>query len=241
MNLVLNLSVLFLVWSILYFAVITFRNWKNEEFKNLELRAAKTEIELNSFRAQMNPHFMFNSLNSVRALIDENPEKAKHAVTLLSGILRNNLLLGRKQMVPLKEELDLVEKYLSLERVRFEERLQVEYNIHPSTMNCVLPPFMLQTIVENAIKHGISRRMRGGFIRLDAKLENSKLHIAVTNSGKLISANTTSGIGIANTKKRMDLLFGEEADFRIESIDDTVVVTLIIPQTQNNAAKNINS
>ena len=235
LNLVFNLGVLFLVWSTLYFAVINFRNWKNEEIKNLELKAAKTETELNAFRAQMNPHFMFNSLNSVRALIDDEPAKAKQAVTLLSGILRNNLLLGKKALVTLKEEMDLVEKYLSLERIRFEERLAVEYDLEPEALKCSLPPLMLQTIVENAVKHGISKRVDGGCIRIVARNQNDVLTISVLNSGHLNTEPNQQGIGIMNTKKRLDLMYEGKASFNIESGEDTVTASLTIPQHLNYA------
>jgi two-component system, LytTR family, sensor kinase len=226
----LNFSALFLLWNILYFAIKTFENWKREEISNLELRAAKTEIELNSFRSQMNPHFMFNSLNSIRALVDENPDKAKQAITMLSGMMRNNLMLGRKQTVYLKDELDLVEKYLQLEKIRFEERLMIEMDIAPESLSCEVPPFMIQTQVENSIKHGISKITEGGFVHVRSSLENGQLHIVVANSGQMNSTRESDGIGIANTRKRLELLYKGKGQFTIENGKDQVVASLIIPQ-----------
>ncbi len=225
----LNFSALFLLWEIIYFAVNVFENWKKEEILNLELRAAKTEIELNSLKSQMNPHFMFNSMNSIRALVDENPEKAKQAITMLSGILRNNLTLGRFQTVLLRDEIDLVDKYLSLEKIRFEERLNVTYDIAPSSLLCSLPPFVLQTIVENAVKHGISKRMQGGSILIASSLNNDELIVIVRNSGAFIPENGQSGIGLSNTKSRLEMIYGGKAGLTIEARADEVIVNLSIP------------
>jgi two-component system LytT family sensor kinase len=224
-----NFTALFMLWSIIYFAVMTFRNWKKEEIQNLELRAAKTEIELNSFKAQMNPHFMFNSLNSIRALVDENPEKAKHAITMLSGILRNNLMLGKKQTVPLRDELDLVNKYLNLEKIRFEERLMIEMEISPETFSIEVPAFMLQTIVENGIKHGISKRIEGGRMHINAVLNGDYLVLKVINSGQLNQEDRSDGIGINNTNKRLEILYSNKASFTIQSVGEEVHAVLIIP------------
>lgn len=224
-----NFSVLFLLWSIIYFAVNTFENWKREEIKYLELRAAKTEIELNSFKSQMNPHFMFNSMNSIRALIDEDPSKAKVAITMLSGLLRNNLTHGKRQTIPLKEEMDLVEKYLSLEKIRFEERLQIVLQIDAETLTCEVPPFMIQTIVENGIKHGISKRLEGGFVKVHIWKRDDKLNIEVVNSGELVESSLLDGIGIANTRTRLELLYDKEASFKIDSGKDEVIVRIVIP------------
>jgi len=226
----LNFSALFLLWSIIYFAVHVFENWKKEEIANLELKASQTEIELNSFKAQMNPHFMFNSLNSIRALIDENPLKAKEAITSLSGILRNNLTLGRSQTITLKEELDLVEKYLSLEKIRFEKRLNIELDISEDTLAWHIPPFMLQTIVENGIKHGISKRIEGGRLMLSAILKDNMMHITTINSGNYKASEiSTDGIGVINTRKRLQLLYNGKASLNITNLTDEVKVELIIP------------
>jgi len=228
-----NFSALFLLWSIIYFAVNTFENWKKEEINNLELRASKTEIELNSFKSQMNPHFMFNSMNSIRALVDENPEKAKQAITMLSGILRNNLTLGRHQTIPLRDELDLVDKYLSLEKIRFEERLLVQLDISPATLLWEIPPFMLQTIVENGIKHGISKRLEGGRLYLRTAVENNCLHITTINSGIYKPDPLREGIGLVNSRTRLQLLYEGRASLQITPADGEVKVELIIPNNKH--------
>lgn len=225
---ILNFSTLFAIWCLVYFAVHYFENLQQSEIRNLELRAAKTEIELNSFKAQMNPHFMFNSMNSIRALVDEDPRKAKEAITMLSGILRNTLMLGKKQLVTFGEELDMVKKYLAMEQIRFEERLRVHYEVDPQSLEKLIPPFMLQTIVENGVKHGISKLRDGGIIRIFNKIENNKLVIKIENTGKLGDESGT-GIGLSNTRKRLELIYHGKASFDIRKTEDEVHATLILP------------
>jgi len=226
---VLNFSVVFLIWEIIYFSFLTFRNWKEEEIMNLELRAAKTEIELNSFKSQLNPHFLFNSLNSIRALVDENPEESKRAITMLSGILRNSLMLGRTQTVPLKQELELVEKYLSIEKIRFEERLQVSVEVGSGLQGWEIPPFMIQTLVENGIKHGISKLTEGGLIHVNVFEDKNRLVVRISNSGYYDPKPGQEGIGVANTIKRLELIFGSQAQLRIYNRDGLVFSELWIP------------
>ncbi len=226
---VINFWVLFFLWCILYFAVNTFENWKKEEIQNLELRAAKTEIELNSFKSQMNPHFMFNSLNSIRALVDEDPQKAKQAITMLSGIMRSNLLLGKKQTVTLREELDLVENYLSIEKIRFEERLHINMSIDAEALSSEIPPFMLQTIVENGIKHGISKIIEGGTVELKIERSPEFICIEIFNSGEYNPSEESDGFGIANTRKRLELLHDGKAYFHISNDRGGVVTILELP------------
>jgi two-component system, LytTR family, sensor kinase len=225
----LNFSVVFLIWEIIYFTFHTFRNWKHEQIQNLELRAANTEIELNSFKAQLNPHFIFNSLNCIRALVDENPPECKRAISMLSGILRSSLLNGRNQTVTLRQELDLVEKYLAMEKIRFEERLQISVNVDPSLLGVEIPPFMIQTLAENGIKHGISRLKGGGLVSLDISRRDEGVAVVIRNSGRYEPDAQSEGIGLANTRKRLGLLYGDKAAVTIGNRDGVVETVLIIP------------
>ncbi len=236
---VINFSVVFFIWTLIYFAIHIFENFRAAQIKNLELKAANTEIELSSFKNQMNPHFMFNSLNSIRALIDEDPSKAKGAVTELSGLLRNTLTLGKKQLVTLREELELVEHYLAMEKIRYEERLNVQYMVPEDLLDYVIPPFMMQTIVENAIKHGISKLKKGGTVTLQATQDRQQLIVVVENSGHLGKPDQDSGIGLVNTTKRLDLLFGERASFWLKEDQGKVVAKLAIPLLKENEYEGI--
>lgn len=223
-----DFSALFMFWGIIYFAVHFFENFKAGEIKNLELKAANTEIELNSLKSQMNPHFMFNSLNSIRALVDEDPGKAKQAITMLSGMFRGTLSIGRRQLVPFKEELEIVKKYLDMEKIRFEERLHVEYDLDNRTFEKMFPPFMLQTIVENGVKHGISALKDGGLLRIESRIEGEYLVIRVINTGEF-KESRDKGIGLSNTLTRLNLIYSGKASLKISAENNSVNAVLSIP------------
>ena len=133
------------------------------------------EIELNNLKSQLNPHFIFNALNSIRALVDENPLKSKQAINQLSNILRNSLASDKKGLTKFEDELKIVKDYLGLESIRFEERLKTEFDIHPESQKFLVPPLMIQTLVENGIKHGISKLTPGGVIQLKTFVDEQSL------------------------------------------------------------------
>ncbi|MCH2197637.1 MAG: histidine kinase [Flavobacteriales bacterium] len=228
-----NFVLLFLLWNFLYFTVHYFENQRRVEIRNLELRAVNTEIELSNLRNQLRPHFMFNSLNSIRALIEEDPEKAKVAVTTLSSILRNTLLIGKHQLVPLSEELELVHKYLEMEKIRFEERLEYTSDVAPSMTEAPVPPLIVQTLVENGIKHGIAKLTSGGALHIQISDDQGNTKIVVENSGSIQSENgpESTKTGLENIEKRLQLLYKEKASFDIKEQDRLVICTLIIPKT----------
>ena len=193
------------------------------------------EMHLNQLKAQLNPHFIFNALNSMRALVDEEPVKAKVAITQLSNILRNSLIMDKKRVISFEDELSTVRDYLALESIRFEERLEVKYNVETGSEHFAIPPMMIQTLVENAIKHGVSNLMAGGLVELNTRIDKSKLTIIIRNSGQLVNGKKKrkkgSGYGLANTKERLKLIYSGEASFRIYNENDKFVVTEIkIPQ-----------
>ena len=151
---IVNIAFLFFFWSLIYFLVHYVENYKKAEIENLQWQASINEIELNKLKSQLNPHFIFNSMNSIRALVGEDPLKAKDAITQLSSILRNTLLMGKKKVIPFDEELGIVKDYLGLESTRLEERLKITMQIDPLSSSFEVPPLMLQTLAENGIKHG---------------------------------------------------------------------------------------
>jgi two-component system, LytTR family, sensor kinase len=225
---VLNISFVYIVWSLIYFLFNFIENYKKEEIKNLMWEASRNEIELNRLKSQLNPHFMFNSMNSIRALVDEDPAKAKDAITQLSNILRNTLQMGKKKVISFEEELNIVKDYLNLEMTRYEERLKVEFSIHPYSYKFHVPPMIVQTIAENAIKHGISKLMKGGSIKIETDVEDDKMIIKVVNTGHFDKEKDNQfGLGIKNTKQRLNLVFGEKAKFSIENLDVENVITII--------------
>jgi len=223
---ILGVLVLVLFWNAIYFTFHFFQKSRKQELNNVSLEASRNEIELKNLRSQLNPHFLFNSLNSIRALIDLEPNRAKIAVTTLSNLLRKSLILGKENIVTIEEELEMVSNYLELEKIRFEERLDVKWNLDESLNDFPLPPFSLQMLVENAIKHGISNLVNGGEILIETKRVGDSVIVAVTNSGE-ITGNIDTGIGIENTKRRLALQFKDSAEFELLQKDNSVVAQLI--------------
>lgn len=221
-------TLLFILWNAIYFTYHFFRKSITQELYNLQLQSSQHEIELKTLRAQLNPHFLFNALNSIRALIDIEPTNAKKSVTTLSNLLRNSLILGRNEFISLAEELQIVKSYLDLEKIRFEERLNIEWEIDDEISSFMVPPFMLQTIVENAIKHGISRALEGGCILVETKKEvDNSVRLIVRNTG-VLQMDKDSGIGIENTIRRLDLLYKGKATFELKQEGEFVVCSILI-------------
>lgn len=229
----LNWIVVLFIWSLTYVAYNYFVKHRREEIRNLRLETANRENQLNNLRAQMNPHFMFNALNGIRALIDEDPEQAKRSITLLSAILRNAMASVKRQVVPLGEEIDIVKAYLGLEAMRFEERLRVKFEVEPGIDRIPVPPMMLQTLVENAVKHGIARFPKGGEVIIAAQRGFECLVLTVKNTGHYEPGKINgTGIGMKNTLKRLDMIYGGKAHLNISDQDGMVITEVEIPIEQ---------
>jgi sensor histidine kinase YesM len=238
---VVNSSILVLLWSLIYFVIHYMENYKKKEIESLIWEAAVKDYELKTLKSQLNPHFMFNAMNSIRALIEEDPESAKVAITKLSNILRYSLQMERMERVPLEDEIETVKNYLDLERIRFEDRLKYKLDIERNTEKIEIPPMMIQTLVENGIKHGVAKRTEGGVIHLKSKLltttNGSKLKIEIRNSGHFSEEQlkSSNGFGVSNTKHRLNLLFGDDALFSIKNENgDTVLAEIEIPTASQN-------
>ncbi|TCJ14346.1 sensor histidine kinase [Flaviaesturariibacter flavus] len=220
---------LFFIWNLIYFMYHYVSKSRKQQMDTLQLEKLVKELELQTIKAHINPHFIFNALNSIRALIDENPERARTAVTELSNILRSSLRAEKGETVQLNDELRIVKDYLALEHIRFEDRLHVEYQVDEQTLQCEVPPMMLQTLVENAIKHGISRQVRGGVVRIRSDFHDRYYELTVQNTGNL-NRDTDNGFGISSTQDRLALLYGDRAHFHIRQIaDDLVEARVEIP------------
>lgn len=221
---------IFFIWCVLYIMY----HYVERYNATLKYEAAINEMTLNRLRSQLNPHFIFNALNSIRALVDEDPRKSKIAITQLSNILRNSLVMDKRKVVQFSDELQTVKDYLALEGIRFEERLQTSLQISPEAENFYIPPLMLQTLVENSIKHGISNLIDGGLVKIEAYVQERKLHVCIRNSGQYVNGvkrKSNSGLGLANTRERLKLLYGERASFRIANENNNTVLTeLVIPE-----------
>lgn len=219
---------LFGIWSLIYLSFLYFERYN----RSLKSEAAIKEIELNNLKSQLNPHFIFNALNSIRALVQEDPLKSKKAITQLSNILRNVLKAQPQETIPFREELATVKDYLALEAIRYEERIEISYEIDEHSNFFCVPPLMLQTLAENSIKHGISKLKKGGKLELITQRVPEGLQIQIKNSGKLTTKKQKkTGYGLLNTEKRLKLIYGDQASLHIRNTNDhTVLTQIIIPK-----------
>jgi two-component system LytT family sensor kinase len=229
-----TLSIFCNIWSLFYFSYHFVDKSRKQEVKNLQLETSQKDSELTNLKNQLNPHFMFNAMNSIRALIDENPVQAKKSVTQLSNLLRNTLKLGQEKLIPISSELQIVQDYLTLEKVRFEERLEFETKVEDGLMDAMVPPFVIQTIAENAVKHGIGKIAKGGHILIEIFTNEKGICIKVTNDGKYqpgvnTLTDASTGIGLKNTAKRLRILFGDAGIISIRNENNKVISEIQIP------------
>jgi len=188
------------------------------------------DAELKALKAQINPHFLFNSLNSISALTSIDPVRARDMCVLLGDFLRLTLGLGEKTSVRLSEELELLQKYMAIEKVRFGARLTMHEEIQEESKACLLPPLLLQPLVENAVKHGIAGLPEGGDVRLAVQRQNGRLAILVENSwDPEAPPRRLGGLGLKNVQQRLEARYGKDANFRVNTEGERFQVTLSIP------------
>ena len=221
---------LFLLTSALTYLLMAMGESQAAVRRALQAEIGSREAELRALRAQIHPHFLFNSLNSINALIAARPEEARKLCVRLGDFLRASLTLGSREWIPLAQELALAEQLLSIERVRFGERLSHATRADDEARACLVPPLLLQTLVENAVTHGIAQRIEGGQVQIEAERRGAELWIAITNP-RDADAPTRSGtgIGLQNVKRRLAALHGQEAEVRVLPSDDAFRVELLIP------------
>lgn len=226
----LGMTLLLAVWVALYFGYHSYTRYQQSMVEGLQLASAIKDAEVRALRAQINPHFLFNSLNTLRALIPRNLDRPREAITLLADMLRASLTVGHQRTITLAQELETVRNYLALEQLRFEERLRVHLDIEPATCTHFLPPFVLQTLVENALKFGVAPFEAGGEIHISTRLQNQALLLTVKNHGVLNTASSSTGLGLTNARSRLQLLCGPHATIALTQEDSWVVARLTIPQ-----------
>lgn len=198
---------------------------------NAQLVVTTKQAQLDTLRTQLNPHFLFNCMNSIKSLIIENPSSARRAIDLLSDILRSSIDQKDNELVSIKEELALVKDYFELEKIRYEDRLEYFIEVAPSLASYSIPKFSIQLLAENAIKHGIDKYMDGGAIHIKITAKNDSAQITVTNPGRLVQSQH-QGVGLNNLQKRLHLQFDGKAHFTIqEKPKNNVVATILIPKT----------
>ena len=219
------------MWAALYYACHAFTRLHQMEVTTLRSDSAIKEARLQTIATQLNPHFLFNSLNTVRALIEESPKQARDAVTQLSLVLRASLSASDQKLIPLRDELTAVNALLDLELTRYGDRLHVEREVGEGCERALVPPLLLVTLVENAVKHGVAAKLGPGYLRYAAQIEKSGLTLRVENSGALAEGwEHKGGIGLAHTRERLALLFGDKATMTIQPTAHGVEAAVILPQ-----------
>jgi hypothetical protein len=221
---------LYLLSAGLHYAALALEDSRAAERRAAEARTLAREAELQALRAQINPHFLFNSLHSIAALATADGARAREMCVRLSGFLRGSLGMAGRESIALREELALARSYLEVEQVRFGERLRVEEEIEPACEDCAVPALLLQPLVENAVKHGIAGLVEGGSIRLAARRSGASVSITVENTfDPETPAPHSTGMGLAHVRRRLQVRYGEDASFHAGPSDGVYRVVLRLP------------
>ncbi|MFN5024477.1 MAG: sensor histidine kinase [Bacteroidota bacterium] len=218
-----------LLWALIYHLFQYWEKSLESEKEKYQLAAAIRDNAFNHLVAQLNPHFLFNSLNSIRTLVDVNPPQAQRAIILLAELLRSTLKYGKEKWISMYDEMQVVLSYLEIEKIRFDERLSIQQNIDSSLVkNIQLPPFTIQTLVENAVKHGIAKSKSGGNITINCTQDEAYLRLTVVNTGVLTN-NRSNGVGLSNLTERLRLLYADAAELTLmQRSENEVEATLRI-------------
>jgi hypothetical protein len=222
-------------WSALYLGVKNWWSWRTERENALQSSALANRAQLEMLRYQLNPHFLFNALNSIRALVDEDATRAKRMITQLSEFLRYSLLHESTKKIPLRDELEAVRNYLAIEKIRFEDKLAIEFEIEKAAEDFKVPCFLLNPLVENAIKHGLQTSPKPLEIKISARLRANELLLEISNTGNLQSDSSRNGngIGLKNVRERLEKLFAENGKFELFQENGSVKARIEILQKEN--------
>jgi len=221
---------LYLLAVAYYYVILSLEASRQAEARVMETSILAREAELKALKAQVNPHFLFNSLNSISALTSIDPAKAREMCILLAEFLRMTLGLGEKSSIPLGEELHLLERFLAIEKVRFGPRLEMRENVQEETKPALIPPLLLQPLIENAVTHGIANLLDGGTIGLTTRCTDTRLTVIIENTCDLDASNVRrGGLGLANVRRRIEARYGNEADMRVTAEAGIFKVQLSLP------------
>jgi sensor histidine kinase YesM len=218
----------------IYYTLIYYKHFREKELRETELRLLTRDAELKALKMQINPHFLFNSLNSINALVTQNPNQAREMIARLSDLFRLTLENRDKMIMPLKEELDVARLYLEIEKIRFGDRLKTIEDIEPALLSLAFPAMVLQPLLENAVKHGISGKRGCGTIRLTIKKTKNEIHCNVYNTYQKKyqqrQSMTINGTGLSNINQRLNLLYKDNYSLVIDdSISGLFRITVTIP------------
>jgi len=222
-------ALLFIIWLFIILTTKIYYQLKRVQLKQLQTEANLKDAQLNTLKGQINPHFMFNSLNNIRGLMLEDVGKARNVITNLSETLRYSLTKSEENSIALEDELEMIEGFVEIAKIQYEDRLEFEMNIDEDTLNHQIPPMIIQMLVENALKHGIANLKDGGTVGLTTSKIENELQIEVVNSGSIQQQKESTQIGVQNIKKRLELLYGNKATFNLTEKDNQVFATIKIP------------
>ena len=221
---------LFLLALTVHYLLLAFEFAREAERRQLQLEVLSRDAELRALRAQVNPHFLYNSLNSISALTAADPSGARRMCVLLADFLRDTLALSVRDRIPLADELALTDRFLGIEQVRFGQRLQIERHVDHRASQCRVPPLVLQPLVENAVTHGIAGLIDGGVIRLDVARRHDRLSIAIENPRDADTpAPKGQGVGLENVRQRLIAMFGPDARLETRTDRERFRVELAMP------------
>ena len=222
---------LYLMAVAMHYLLLEIDSAREAEEAALRYQVLAREAELKAFKAQVDPHFLFNSLNAVASLCGSRPQDAREMSQLLADFFRQTLRAGALHRITLAQEVELVSRYLAIEKIRFGERLSVRISVDPDAGEVVVPPLILQPLAENAVRHGIASMVNGGAVTVDASVENGAVRIVVENPADPDRpASTGEGIGVANVRGRLAAFFGRGADLRMSEIEGTYRVEIEVPR-----------
>lgn len=204
-------------WSACYFGIKYWRDREQQKERALRADALANQAQIKMLRYQLNPHFLFNALNSIRASIDENPQSARHLVTEFSEFLRYSLSKTDASLVSLREEIEAMKNYLAIEKIRFDDRLEVLFDIEPLAMNCELPCFLLHPLIDNAIKHGLGNDQLPMTIKITGRAKGNHLTVEIANTGRWRESieQDDTRIGLENIRSRLDQIYPQRSSFHV--------------------------
>jgi two-component sensor histidine kinase len=217
------------LWLCIIFGLESFGGWRRERERLLELQKHLAESQLAQLKAQLQPHFLFNALNTISALMQTDVDRADRLLSKLADLLRSSLKSSARQTTPLREELDILRLYAEIMRERFAGRVTLEWDIAADVTNAAVPGLMLQPLLENAFRHGVERSTGSVAIRITARREGERLKIAIHNSGSTLAAEPGLGIGLRNCRERLNVLHGERASLELAHDSGGVEARLTLP------------
>lgn len=220
----------FIICVLGHYLADAFARSREAQKRALELQVLARESELKTLRAQLDPHFLFNSLNSVAALIGTDSQAARRMCFLMADFFRSSLVLGSQPSIPLVDEIRLAQTFLAIESIRFGERLQTTFEVDEDSLACAVPPLVLQPLVENAVHHGIAHLIEGGEVKIKAGRLQSLVELVVENPcDPERPASRGARVGLANVKARIETLFGQRGSVKVDAHPDRFKVSILLP------------